>query len=546
MSDADGSPFAPFRRRAFLWLWLGVLVSSLGNWAQMVGAQWLFVNDPNAATIVALVQTATTLPVMLLALPAGVLADAFDRRWMLFGVQVYAVIVSTMLAILAFAGQLPAWLLLGFTFAVGSGMAVMIATWQPLITELVPRSQLAAATRLDMVGVNVARAIGPALAGLLIAWSGVPTVFAFNAGCALLLAWRRPLANVAKRERFLPALRAGGRYVRHDPVVRVILTRLVIFVVPGAAMWALLPLIASRSLGLGAGGYGLLFAALGTGAVAGALTLGKVKERLSSNSILAICAGIFAAALALVMLAGVLWLALLLLVVTGYGWTATVSTLVSELQLTLPGWVRARALAMYVMAFTGSQAIASPLWGLLTQLTSVRVAIWIAAAMIVLGGLAGLALPVPDSGESDRSPLAYWGEAPLLEDSGEIGPIAVRVEYDVAPEQQAGFVEAMQDQRRSRLRTGALRWDLYRAAETPTTFIELFIVGSWEEHLRQHHTRMTTEDQQIEQRVASFCDGPPRSLHLVPPSARPRERSTSDDTDDVQIERVGGLDPDDR
>lgn len=223
-----------------------------------------------------------------------------------------------------------------------------------------------------MVSVNLSRAIGPAIAGFLIGHAGVEAVFAFNAASAVLLvlvliAWRRPKTRPAERERFLPALRAGGRYVRHEPVVRVILTRLVMFVVPATALWALLPLIASRQLGLDAGGYGLMFAALGVGAIIGALTLGRVKLHLSSNAVLGLSAGIFAAGLAAVMVAPSVAVALPLLVVAGYGWTATASTLVSELQLFLPGWVRARALAMYIMAFTGSQALVSPLWGLLTQ-----------------------------------------------------------------------------------------------------------------------------------------------------------------------------------
>lgn len=521
----ESSSFAPFRRKAFLWLWLGVMVSSVGGWAQMVGAQWLFVNDPNAATIVALVQTASTLPVMLLALPAGVLADAFDRRWLLFGVELYMIVVSILLATLTFLGQMPPLLLLGFTFAIGVGMAVLIPTWQPLITELVPREQLAAATRLDMVSVNLSRAAGPAIAGFLIAQAGVPVVFAFNAGCAVLLVvvllvWRRQRPEFGRRERFLPALRAGGRYVRHEPVVRRIIIRLIIFVAPATALWALLPLIASRQLGLDSSGYGVLFAALGVGAVAGALTLGRVKRVLSSNAVVGLSAVIFALGLAAVMVVGSLWLAIPLLLLAGYGWTATASTLVSELQLFLPGWVRARALAVYMMAFTGSQAIVSPLWGLLTQFAGLPTAIWTASALVALTAVAGVWLRVPESGGEDRSPVAYWGEAPLIEDPAEVGPVAVRVEYQVSPEEEDHFVDAMQDMRRSRLRSGALRWELFRVAEQPQTFIEHFTVGSWEEHLHMHATRMTAEDQAIEERAFSFTTTAPVGRHLIPPSAR--------------------------
>jgi MFS family permease len=291
------SPLAPFRHRAFFWLWLGVVVASVGTWAQMVGAQWLFVHDPNAATIVTLVQTASTLPMMLLALPAGVLADAFDRRWLMFGVQIYFIVIAALLAGLTTAGLMPPALLLTFTFAVGAGQAMLSPTWQALITELVPRNEFAAATRLDMVSVNVSRAAGPALAGLVIAHWGVPPVFAMTAVCScflavVLLAWRRPRVTHGEREPFMPALVAGGRYVRHEPVVRKILLRFATFMVPACAVWALLPLIASQQLGLNADGYGLLFAALGLGAVIAALCLGWVKQHLSSNGVLELAASL--------------------------------------------------------------------------------------------------------------------------------------------------------------------------------------------------------------------------------------------------------------
>lgn len=519
------SAWAPFRQRAFRWLWLGVLISSVGSWAQTVGAQWLFVNDPNAATIVSLVQTANSLPAMLLALPAGVLADAFDRKWILFGVQVYAIAVSGLLAVLTALGLMPPILLLAFTFAVGAGLAILIPTWQPLISELVPRSQLAAATRLDMVSVNLSRAAGPAIAGVMISIAGVASVFAFNAACALplvliLLAWRRQRLGTGPRERFLPALRAGGRYVRHEPVVRLIIVRLAMLVIPGSALWALLALIASRQLGLGASGYGLLFAALGIGAVVGALSAGWLQARLAANGTLTLAMGAFALALALVMIVPNLLLAFVLLVVAGFGWTCSASTLVSELQLFLPGWVRARALAVYMMVFMGTMALGAPVWGQVAQWFGLSVAIWSAAALVALAAVAGLALRLPENQHLDRSPAVYWGDAgALIDPSVETGPVAVTVEMTVAPEDEEAFLEAMQDMRRSRLRSGAVRWDLWRVAEQPNTFWEVFVVPSWDEHVRQHEVRLTAEDEAIEKRAFSLTSRAPVGRHLVPPDA---------------------------
>jgi MFS family permease len=522
--SASVSPWAPLRSRAFFWLWLGVVISSVGAWAQMVGAQWLFVQDPNAATIVTLVQTASTLPMMLLALPSGVLADAFDRRWLLFGVQTYFVVVAALLTVLTAAGMMPPALLLAFTFAVGAGAAMLSPTWQALITELVPRSELAAATRLDMVSVNVSRAVGPALAGVVIAHWGVPPVFAMTAAAAgvlavVLLAWRRPQVTHGEREPFLPALVAGGRYVRHEPVVRRILLRLATFIMPACAVWALLPLIASRRLGLNADGYGLLFAALGLGAVIGALGLGRVKRHLSSNGVLGMAAVSFALAFGALAVAPNLWVALPLLVVCGFGWTATVSTIISELQLFLPGWVRARAIGIYLMVFLGAQAIFSPIWGLITQHGGLLLAMLTAAALVGVSAAGGLVLSVPENEQLDRTALAYWEVAPVaLEPEPGTGPIVVSIEYEIEADREADFLAAMEAMRRSRRRSGASRWDLYRVGESPCLFLEQFHVPTWQEHQRQHDGRLTIEDQAIEDAAFTHIVGTPRTRHLLPSS----------------------------
>ena len=527
------SPWAPFRHRAFFWLWLGVVVSSIGSWAQTVGAQWLFVDDPNGATIVTLVQTASTLPMMLLALPAGVLADAFDRRWLLFGVQTYFVVVAVLLTVLTAAGLMPPALLLSFTFAIGAGQAVLATTWQAMITELVPRSELAAATRLDMVSVNVARAAGPALAGFVIARWGIPPVFAMTAVTAgflalVLLAWRRPRVRHGEREPFIPALVAGGRYVRHEPVVRRILLRFATFIWPACAVWALLPLIASDQLGLDADGYGLLFASLGFGAVIGALCLGWVRQHLSSTAVLGLAGVSFALAFGSLAVAPNGWVAIPLLVVCGFGWTATVATIISELQLFLPGWVRARAIAIYLMVFLGSQAVAAPIWGQVTQHLGLRVAIVAAAALVAASAAGGLVLKVPESQHLDRAPLAYWGVAPVvLEPEPNAGPIVVSIEYEVSPDDEADFLLAMESMRRSRLRSGASRWDLYRVGERPDLFLEQFQVPTWQEHQRQHDGRLTGEDQAIEDTAFSHIVGTPRTKHLLPPGT-PRNSLSAD------------------
>ena len=524
-SGVSASPFAPLRHRAFFWLWLGVVVASVGWWGQTVGAQWLFVNDPNAATIVPLVQTASTLPMMLLALPAGVLADAFDRRWMMFVIQVYFITVSALLAALTALGLMPPALLLAFTFAVSAGQAMLSPTWQAMITELVPRSQFAAATRLDMVSVNVSRAAGPAIAGFVIATWGVPPVFALNVATAsvlaiILLAWRRPTIRADQRERFIPALRSGGRYVRHEPVVRIILLRFASFIFPASAVWALLPLIASQQLGLAASGYGILFAALGVGAVVAALGLGRVKRHLASSAVLTLAGTAFAVAFTGVAVATSMWVAIPLMLVCGLGWTATVATVISELQLFLPGWVRARAIAIYLMVFLGTQAVAAPVWGLITQHAGLLTALLTAAVLVGVSVLAGLMLRVPDSEGLDRAPLAYWDTPRLHVDpeSGS-GPVVVSVQYQVIDEERDAFLAAMRAMRRSRLRSGSTRWDLYRVGEDPHLYVEQFEVPSWQEHQYQHEGRLTAEDKAIEDATFAHVTGKPRTHHLLPATA---------------------------
>jgi MFS family permease len=523
-TTSESSPWAPFAHRAFRWLWIGVFISYIGTWMQTVGAQWLLVDAPNAATLVSLVQAANTLPVMLLALPGGVLADSFDRRWLLFTVQVYFFTVGILLTILTVAGLMPPALLLAFTFAIAIGAAVQLPAWQSLIPELVPRTQLRAATRLEMVSVNLARAAGPALAGLVIAVLGVPVVFGLNAFSVVFLAvallfWRRaPAESEAPRERFVPALRAGGRYVWHEPVVRRILLRVMLFITPGMALWALLPLVASQRLGLGAAGYGALFGALGAGAIVAALVLGRLRNHLSTNGLLSIAGVLFAAVMVVVVLVPNFFAAMVVLVFAGLAWTAVISTLNAELQLFLPVWVRARGLAIYMVNFTGSMTMGALIWGLVAEGLGLQLTFFIAAGVMLVGVILGVFRRVPETGHLDREPAIYWGEPRLAFDpEPNAGAVLVTVEYTVAPEREAAFLKAMDHLGQSRRRSGATRWELYRDADRPDRFVELFSVPSWEEHLRQHEGRLTATDQEIEEAALAFSDPPPRAEHLLPP-----------------------------
>jgi MFS family permease len=525
LQTADSSAWAPLGQRVFRWLWLGVLISWIGTWMQTVGAQWLLVDEPNAAALVSLVQAAGTLPMMLLALLGGVLADSFDRRWLLITVQAYLFVVAALLAALTAAGLMPPALLLAFTFALGVGAAAQIPAWQAMMPELVPRTQLRAAARLDLVSVNVAYAVGPVLAGLAIAYlGGVPVAFAVKAAAAVLFAvalffaYQPQAGSVTRRERFLPALRAGGRYIWHEPVVRRILLRAVLFVVPAMALWALLPLIASRRLGLGADGFGSLFGAFGLGAIVGAVALGRVRDRLSNNGMLGAAGALYATASAVIVLAPGFPAALATLVFAGLAWMAATSTLAAELQLFLPAWVRARGLAVYTVTFTGSMTAGSVLWGFVAEGAGLRATFLIAAFVMLAGVIAGVVWRVPETGHLDPQPVVYWPAARLAFDpEADAGPVVVTVEYTVTPEKEAAFLEAMGHLRRSRRRTGASRWELYRDGDRPNRFVEMFSVPSWEEHERQHEGRLTAADKTIEEAALAFSDPPARAEHLLPP-----------------------------
>ena len=429
-----------------------------------------------------------------------------------------------LLLVLTLAGLMPPALLLVFTFLLGVGGAVQLPALQASTPELVPRNQIRSAARLEMVGINLSRAAGPALAGLIIASFGVSTVFALNAlsviplAVALLFWHRTPTVAAGARERFWPALRAGGRYVWHDTSVRRILVRLAVFILPAAVMWALLPLVASRQLGVGPGGYGVLFAALGLGAITGALVLGRARRFLSTNATLSIAGVILAAALALLVLVPNFAVALVVLVFAGLAWTGTISTLVAELQLFLPRWVMARGMAIWTMIFTGCQAVGALAWGVVAQQVGLTATFAAAAVLELVAVGIGLLWRVPDAGQTDADPVVYWTEARVsLDPDPATGPVQVAVTYTIAPEKEQAWLTAMRQLRRSRLRTGATRWELYRDADRRDRFVEQFRVASWDEHLRQHEGRLTAADQAVEQAALSFSDPPATADHLLPP-----------------------------
>jgi MFS family permease len=524
------SAWAPLRVRAFRALWIAQLASMIGTWMQTVGAQWLLVDAPNAATLVALVQTAAMIPTLMLALPAGALGDIVDRRRLLIGLQGFQLVVGAVLVALTLVGRLAPASLLVLTFLLGCGQALTVPGYQALVQDLVPRTQLRSAAALNGVAMNLARAVGPAIAGLLIARVGVAAVFALNA--ATFAAFAVVLATMPRGtgtekvlpERFVGALIAGARYVRHAPPVRRMMLRIVLFVAPGAALWALLPLVASQLLGLDATGYGLLLAALGIGAVAGAVVLPHVTARLSPSRLIIAAGLVFGAATIVSVLVPHVVVVLVVLLPAGMAWLSMLATMSGTLQVFLPGWVRARGLAIYQMVFSGGQALAALAWGVLAELVGLVPTLLTAGALLAAAALTVLAWPLPDTAGWDRDLAAYWPEPHLeLEPKLEEGPVAVIVTYSVPPERVPEFLAAMGPLRRMRLRTGAQSWDLYRDGAAPDSFVEIARYPTWAEHLRQHTGRLTGRDRAIDETATALADGPPQIQHLFPPRHEPAD-----------------------
>jgi MFS family permease len=341
----------------------------------------------------------------------------------------------------------------------------------------------------------------------------VASTFAVSAGTALTYAvvvalWRPPKAERHVPEPFIGALRAGPRYVRHAPVVRRILLRAALFLVPASALFALLPLIASHRLGLGSGGYGLLLAALGVGAIAGALVLPRIRERLSANALVAVAGGAFAVALAAVALLRDPVPVLLVLLPAGVAWVVVLSTLNASLQLFLPAWVRGRSLAIYTIVLFGGQAFGAIVFGAIADILGLVEALLIAAGLAAAAAATIRIWPFFETTGMDRGAAVYWPEPQLaagVDPDG--GPVVVVSTYQVRPEREGSFVEAMGRVRESRLRTGAVSWGLYRDGAEGRTFVEMFVVLSWDEHLRQHHERLTGTDREYEGRVDALVDG---------------------------------------
>lgn len=517
------SAWSPLQQPLFRALWIASVASNIGTWMQDVGAAWLMTSLAPSPMMVALVEAATTLPMFMLALPAGAFADIIDRRRLLIFTQGWMLIAATGLGVLTLLGITTPWVLLTFTFLLGLGAAMNAPAWQAIVPELVPIQELPAAIALNSVGFNISRAIGPALGGLVVAAAGPYAAFLLNAVTflgviVLLYRWRRPpRESTLPAERLFGAVRAGLRYVRQSPSLRAVLVRSGLFIIFGSALWALLPLFARIELGRGPAGYGTLLTCLGAGAVAGATVLPTIRRSLSID-LIAICATIVFA-LVLIALAYLrdFRLVCLAMIAGGGAWLTLLSNLNTAVQASVPSWVRARAISVYLLVFFGGFAGGSTIWGATATHLGLKTTFVIASIGMLLGLLAALHYRLKDFEGLDLSPTKRW-PAPTMAHKVELdhGPVLVTIEYKIDPLRSHDFANAMYNVSTLRLRDGAVSWNLFKDTSDPGRYLETFIVESWLEHLRQHE-RVTVADRELLDWVLTFHigDKPPVVSHFI-------------------------------
>jgi MFS family permease len=522
-AGAAPSPWAPFRRRAFAILWLAAVVSNIGTWMYNAASGWLMTSlDPEPLTV-SLVQAANTLPMFLFAVPAGALADIFDKRRFLIIAEIATTALCALYAAIVGLGlETPGNLLL-FTFLIAAAGALTAPAWQSIVPQLVAKEDLSAAVSANSVGVNVSRAIGPALGGAAIIALGIAAPFWFNAVSnlaivAALLWWRAPQRPAAHlpAERFGSAVRVGFRHAGNNLHLRATLIRAAGFFLFGSAYWALLPLVARVQIAGGPELYGILLGVIGAGAVGGAFALPRLKSKLGPDRLMAAASLGTALALVLFGLAAQPVTALAASIVAGLSWIAALATLNVSAQVALPDWVRGRGLAIYVTVFFGAMALGSAAWGAIGRLLGLPLAHLIAAA----GLLAIMPLTrrwkLQTGAKINLAPSLHWPAPITARDlEGDRGPVLVTVEYRIDPRRRTEFVAVVAKLAHGRRRDGAYGWGLFEDTAEEGRFVETFLVESWLEHLRQHE-RVTKADRLHEDKVRAFqLSGEPHVTHFI-------------------------------
>ena len=524
----SSSALRPLRDPTYRRLWLASLVSNLGTWMHEAAGAWMMTTLAPSPLLVALMQTAASLPFFLLAFPAGALADVVDRRRVLLITQSWMLAAAATLGVLTLGGKVTPQILLGLTFALGLGSAMTAPAWQAITPELVPRADLPAAVALGGIAFNLARAVGPALGGLTTASTGPGAVFLLNAASFLavlvvLARWQRPAApSFEIPEDVFGAMRAGARYVRHSLPLRTVLARSASFVLFASAVWSLLPLVARQLLGLDAVGYGVLLGCLGLGAVAGATALPALRRRTPIDRLMLWATALFALASAVLGVVRDPVVAGAVLVGAGAAWMGVMATINTAAQTAVSTWVRARALAVSLLVIQGSMAVGALVWGSIAIHTGIPTALLIAAGGMLVGLVVVSRFRLAPGEALDLTPA---DPAPAPQVAGELpsdgGPVLVTIDYRIDPARADEFVDVIRRLARIRRRDGAQLWGVFRDAADPARYVETFTVESWGEHLRQHE-RITVADRELQSVARAFHVGsePPVVTHYIAAPAR--------------------------
>jgi MFS family permease len=515
----SASLWQPLKSSIFRNLLIADVVSDVGTFMQSVGAAWLMVSLNAGPLYVALTQTASALPFFVLALPAGAIGDIADRRKLILSTETWMLVIALVLSVVTLAGLMSPMLLLALTFALSAGDAFETPTWRAVLPELVKKEDLQAASALNGIEFNFARAIGPALAGFVIAFVGVGAAFLINALSFLgvivvVFRWRRAVAKRATPvETVSGATVAAIRYVRFSPAIRAVLVR------AGAAMFfasgllALLPSLAHRIDGSPLG-YGVMLGCFGCGAIFGALAMQRARARWSADKVVAVgIAGVGMVTIAAGEAHGLVSLGFLMLI-GGAAWISFISLFNVQVLNQAPDWVRARVLAVSMLVFQGAVAAGSATWGSAAAKIGIGKALLLAGIGTIATTALGFFLPLPDTGV-DLSPWNHWRmPAALPAELDDAGPVLVTVEYHVDAAHVSEFVKTIHEYGRIRRRDGASRWGICRDLEMPDRYLETFVVGSWAEHLRQHH-RVTRADSRLEDRLRKCTRDEPTVRHLL-------------------------------
>jgi MFS family permease len=525
MNDSGApSALSPFRYPVFRSIWIASLLSNFGSLIQSVGASWMMLSIAPSPDMVALVQASVSLPIMLLSLVAGAMADNMDRRRVMVFAQIVMLSVSLTLSICTWLGLVGPWTLLLFTFAIGCGAAFFAPAWQASVGDMVPRVEVPGAVALNSMGFNIARSVGPAIGGAIVAAAGAAAAFGVNAASyiallVVLARWKRPPRTSALPNETLGiAMAAGLRYVAMSPHIRTVLLRAAVFGLGASSILALLPVVAKHLVSGGPLTYGLLLGAFGVGAVTGALGAARLRDLLSTEAIVRWAGCIMALAAALVAVSTFMVATMAALLLAGAGWVLSLSTFNVSVQLSAPRWVVARALALYQMAAFGGLAAGSWLWGELAADLAIEASLLISAGVVLIGVVIGRWAPLSQAGELNLDPLRsqLWNapstSVPVDERTG---PVVITVEYLIDESDVDEFLGAMNERRRMRRRDGARNWRLLRDLSDPRLWIERYETPTWLDYIRLNN-RATQDDAAVPTRL--------RELHRGTEGPRVRRR----------------------